>query len=152
MRLGRRSVITLALAALLAMSPACGGSSGGGSSGGGNCTDPFSTSLSGTWFVQEDVSTSSGGCGDSRDNFSVLCTQTDHDLVFLGRTTFAATLCGSRATNDYNFSVPILGGLRTYSNLVIQFSSETAFTGTASWTWNSGTNTCSGTSSFQGTR
>lgn len=153
MDLASRTLIGLALAALVLAPTGCGGSSSdGGGSDPATCNAPFSTTLSGTWFVEETVSVSSGGCGASQSQFSTFLTQTDSRLVFLGQTTFSATLCGSRATNDYDFSVPVSGGLRTYRNLVIAYSSETAFTGTAQWDWDSGTNTCSGTSTFTGTR
>ena len=143
-----------ALCCMLLLCGACGGGSSDGSSGGDGCAEP-TINVSGFWAVQE--TTSSQGCGSELNQFGVSITQAGSSLIILGRTTFSATLCGSRATNNGPVSVPIVGGspvpgIRTYSSILLQFSSSSAFTGTGTWSQSAGGTSCSGTSTFSGTR
>ena len=80
--------------------------------------------------------------------------QTDELLTFFAdETTWQATLCGSRATNNFPFSAPSNGGIHTVNTMLIQFQSETAATGSTTWSWrNASGMTCSGTSTFNLTR
>lgn len=152
-----RTMLGWSLVCMLLVGGACGGGGGGGSSdsGGDGCTADPLQGVGGFWAVQE--TTSSQGCGSELNQFTVSITQTGASLIFLGRTTFTATLCGSRASNNNPVSVPIVGGspvpgIRTYSSLLITFSSTSAFTGTGTWTQSAGGTSCSGTSTFAGTR
>lgn len=135
---------------------ACGGGSSGSDGGGGaDCPDPAFDNLSGFWLVQE--TTQSQSCGSELNQFTTSITQTGSTLIFLGRTTFTASMCGSRATNDHPVSVPIVGGspvpgIRTYSSIVLSFPSSSSFNGTGTWTQTAGSTSCSGTSTFTGTR
>jgi hypothetical protein len=151
---GRRIARGLVIAGLVSLCVACG-SSGGSSGGSGDCGAPFSTNLGGTWLVQETSTGETGGCATTQRTFQTGCVQTvtGESLTFIGATTWTATLCGSRASANGIFSVPDGSGFRQYRNLVLQFSSETAFTGTASWTFTSTSgSTCTGSSTFQGTK
>ena len=149
-----RTMLGWSLVCALLIGGGCGGSSGGTSSGDG-CTATPLQGLGGFWAVQE--TTSSQGCGSELNQFTISITQNDESLIILGRTTFAATLCGSRATNNTPVSVPIVEGspvpgVRTYSSIVLTFSSTSAFTGTGTWSQSAGGTSCSGTSTFAGTR
>ena len=152
-----RATLGWALVCVLLLGGACGGGSGGGGGGGGDdgCTTPPLEGLGGFWAVQE--TTSSQGCGSELNQFTTSITQMDSSLLFVGRTTFGATLCGSRATNDHPVSVPIVEGspvpgIRTYSSILITFSSTSGFTGTGTWSQSAGGTSCTGTSTFAGTR
>ena len=148
-----RSMLGWSLVGLLLLGGACGGGSSSGGTG-GECAEP-SVNVNGFWAVQEN--TTSDVCGSELNQFSVTIQQDGSELILLGRTTFAATLCGSRATNNAPVSVPIVGGspvpgIRTYSSIIMTFSSNNAFTGTGTWSQTAGGSTCSGTSQFSGTR
>lgn len=150
----RRSMLGWVLIGVLCFGGACGGGGGGGDSGGGDCVEP-TLEVGGFWAVQE--TTSSDGCGSELNQFNVSIDQDGSSLIILGRTAFSATLCGSRATNDAPVSVPIVQGspvpgIRTYSSLILTFSSNNAFTGSGTWSQSAGGTSCSGTSEFQGTR
>ena len=151
----RRSTIGWILVGALLFAGACGGGgSSSGDSGGGDCAEP-GVEVGGFWAVQE--TTSSDGCGSELNQFNVSIQQDESSLIILGRTTFSATLCGSRATNDAPVSVPIVSGspvpgIRTYSSIILTFSSSNAFTGTGTWSQSAGGTSCSGTSQLQGTR
>lgn len=147
----------LGIACLLLAGLGLGTACGGGGSGSGDpvdCADPSFLNLTGTWFAQE--ITSSEQCPATGRNFSLTISQTGSQLVFFGTTSWTATMCGSRATNDQSVTIPIDNGLRTYpaGALVLTWSSATAFSGTARWTFTqgSGQQSCSGTSTFSGTR
>lgn len=133
---------------------ACGGGSSSDDSGGGDCVEP-TLDVSGSWAVQEQ--TTSDVCGSELNQFGVGIQQDGSSLIFLGRTTFSATMCGSRASNNAAVSVPItegspVPGIRTYSSLILTFSSPNAFTGTGTWSQSAGGTSCSGSSTFTGTR
>jgi len=151
-----RATLGWVLVGALLLGGACGGGGGGssGDSGGGDCAEP-TLDVGGFWAVQE--TTSSQSCGSELNQFSVNILQNGSSLTFLGRTTFSATMCGSRASNNNPVSVPIVEGspvpgIRTYSSLVLTFSSNSAFTGTGTWSQSAGGTSCSGTSTFAGTR
>ena len=148
------SILALLIAAL-GLGTACGGGGGNDSDGDtSDCADPAYLNLSGNWFVQE-LSTSDQ-CPSSGRNFSTFITQTGSSLLFLGTTTWTATMCGARATNDLPVTIPIDNGLRTYARggIVLTWSNVSTMSGTARWTFTqgSGQQSCSGTSTFNGTR
>lgn len=145
-RLGLLGLLCLSAAGL---SAACGGGDSGGSSE-PECAAPAFTNLGGNWFVQETMS--STDCPIAQPEYSILITQADSQLTIVGRTSFRAEICGSRAEATSDPTVVTENGVRTYRNLIMSFSSDTQFSGTAQWTLQSDATTCSGTSSFTGIR
>lgn len=133
----------------LLLAGACGGGSSGGSSG--ECPPPTYTNLSGAWYVEE-VLQGDAGCDSGLNQFQIGMTQTDATLVILGRTTFTASICGTRAVNTLPVTVVTSNGTYTYSSIVLSFTSATGFTGSGRWTRYGPDGSCTGTSSFTGTR
>jgi len=134
------------LAGVLLLAAACGGSSGSV-----DCPDPTYTNLSGFWVVEE-VLQGDAGCDSGLNQYQISVTQTDATLVILGRTTFTANICGTRATNSAPVVVVTVNGTWTYSSIVISFTGPDTFTATGRWTRQSVVGACSGTSTFQGAR
>lgn len=149
MRILRSGRAVLALTLTLAFALACGGGGGPGDEG-GDCPDPSFTNLTGVWLVDE-VSTGNG-CANSNPQYRVTFTQAGSEILVFGRTTFAMTICGTRASANVNPTVITTSGIITYRNLVLTFPSDTRFTGTAQWTLQSGSSTCDGSSTFTGVR
>ena len=152
----RRAWTTLAtIGILVAVLAACGGSSdstddsGGNGGSGGDCADPTFTNLTGVWSVQNDVT---GYCAETVEQFEIYMEQDGAELRIIGQISFTTTICGSRAAADRPLSYLRDGGVMTVNNLVLSFSSDTRFTGTAQWTWTKDTASCSGNMSLQGGR
>ncbi|MFV1959640.1 MAG: hypothetical protein ACC662_09540 [Planctomycetota bacterium] len=142
---------TLLVLAALPLLAACGE---GGDSGSGDpvtCPPPFSLGLAGTWLVDQTFF----GDGCSTNGFgqgAILIFQNEAQLTVVSRATFQTVLCGSRATAQAPYSYATNGGILTVTQYVVQFSSAQAASGTSSWTWSNGVDTCSGTSEFTLTR
>jgi len=138
---------------LVAVLAACGGgdstSDSGDSGDGGSCAEPSFSDLTGIWTIENKIT---GDCQDEVDVYEVYVELSGDQLRIIGKTSFTATLCGSRAAADRPISYVRNGGVETVTNLVLQFSSDTRFTGTAAWTWTFESSTCSGNMAITGGR
>ena len=144
-----RGMAYACLALLVGTLGACGGGGSDSGNSGGDCPDPAFTDLTGVWAVENQIS---GDCQNELERFEVFIDQSDAELKFLGRTSFTATLCGSRASADRPVSYVRNGGVMTVNNLVLTFPNNTTFSGTAQWTWTMGSSECSGSMSISGLR
>lgn len=144
--------LVLLLAILVAL-PACGG--GRDEEDDPNfpdgCGAPFTEGLTAVWIFQEILEGDTcQTTGLNRGTFFVL--QDYRSLTFQGeQTIWQATLCGSRATGG-PFSFPRDGGIHTVQSILIQFQSTTRASGNTTWSWTNGSESCSGTSTFEMTR
>jgi len=142
---------TLLVLAALPLLAACGEGGGSGASDPSVCPPPFSQGLAGTWIV--DQTFFGDGCNtDGLGQGTILIFQNDAQLTVVGRATFQTVLCGSRATAQAPYSYAANGGILTVTQYVVQFSSAQAASGTSTWAWSNGVDTCSGTSEFTLTR
>ena len=146
---GARAAIGV-LICLLVLLPACGSGRDEEDSDRfpGECLPPFTEGLTGTWSFQEILEGET--ClttGLNRGTFFLL--QDYRALTFTGISTiWTATLCGSRATAT-PFSFPKEGGVHTVKSLLIQFSSPNRASGSTTWSWTNGSESCEGTSTFE---
>ncbi len=137
------------LIVLLGTLGACGGGGGDSGSSGGECPAPAFEDLTGVWTVENEIS---GDCQNEVERFDLYIEQDGAELQFLGRTSFPATMCGTRASADRPISYVRNEGVMTVNNLVLTFPNNTSFTGTAQWTWVAGSVECRGSLSIRGIR
>lgn len=148
-RLARPALVLALLLALLLLGPACGGGGTSGDDEVGTCVPPFSDNLTGTWVLEQEwFANDCAFVGPSQG--TLLITQNDNQLTIFGQGATTATLCGSRAQSNGSFSYLVNGGTMTITRFIVQFSSESAATGSTSWIWrnNQGAESCSGTSTL----
>jgi hypothetical protein len=149
----RLLLFAVVLAALTLALPACGGARDEEDDPAfpDSCLPPFSEGLSGAWYFQEVLA--GEDCATTGLNQGAFFMLQDYrGLTFQGQqTVWQATLCGSRATGG-PFAVPRNGGVHTVETILIQFQSTTSATGTTTWSWTNGSETCSGTSTFDMTQ
>ncbi|GAA0748363.1 hypothetical protein LRH25_12980 [Ideonella azotifigens] len=141
----------LALGSLLSVLAACGG--GGGdddkSSGSGQSLD-----VAGTWDIAE--TKGSNNCGDpvgEKTLYSVTIQQTGNSLKL--QTEDGQVFNGSIQTDtvEWTGSYPEEGGTTTLNELKVTVTSDAkSLSGSSSWTWTKGSESCSGTTEVSGTR
>ncbi|WP_455210292.1 fibronectin type III domain-containing protein [Kaarinaea lacus] len=142
------SLSTCAL--ILAILTACSGGGGDGTSPGLNA--PVAD-ISGTWNITEDGSSNCPGEQAYHNEFSIIVAQTGNSLtVSTPAGTFNGTIDGDRVA--WTGSYPEDGGTTTITAMQLTVSSDgNSLSGTSSWNWSDGIDSCSGTTqSINGAR
>jgi len=144
--------LTLILFALAA----CGGGGGGGGGGvgGGGPASPIAD-VSGTWTITEQgVSDCEGEETFSRGPYQVTVTQTGNNLTVVTPVgTFSGTINGDKVS--WGGSYPEQGGgTTTINSMTLTVAADgNSFSGSSTWSWSDGTESCSGTTqATNGTR
>lgn len=112
---------------------------------------PPAFDLTDSWSISETVDATGCGEGTLVDDWTLTATQSGNSLTAVTPVgTFTGTVSGSRVrwSGDY----PEDGGTTTITVTATIDSSGDALSGTSTWSWTDGTNSCSGTSVFTGTR
>lgn len=138
-------LVLMALFFLVVVLCACGGSSGGGS-----CADP-TVDLTDSWLITETNNTND--CGEGiQSPYTLVATQSGSDLSVyspnLGQT-FSGQVCGAAFT--YTGSYPEDGGTTVLDPVSANISGDT-MSGTSTWRWSDGSESCSGVTEFTATR
>lgn len=146
----RRAIAVCSMLALCA----CGGGGGGGGEGTPPATRAPSADLTGTWTVTETgVSNCPGEATFSVGPYQVNVTQSGNNLtVVTPAGTFSGTIDGDKA--KWTGSYPEDGGTTTITSMTLTVSADdNHFSGSSTWSWSDGRNTCSGTTqAINGTR
>jgi hypothetical protein len=147
MGMRRRLYQLVLIGGLSALFAGCGGGGGGG--GDEALVAPIGD-LSGVWTVSD--TPSSTQCAVYPDEYPLTLTQTGNSLsVFDGSNTFNGTISGN--TVRWTGSYPDAGGTTTITSLTATVAPTcNSFSGNSTWTWSAPGETCSGTSTFTGTR
>lgn len=130
-----------------------------GSGGGEDCEDS-TVDISGTWTITETTSTSSSFCaGDDgvTRTITVTVVQSGSNITVtvgsdggeLAGAVFSGSICAD--ISDWSGSYEDDGGTTTVTGADIT-ATDTSFTGTTTWTFTDGTNSCTGTTTLTGTR
>jgi hypothetical protein len=113
--------------------------------------------VSGTWSVQEGVATASGVCSGSvgrTNNYTITIEQDAAALTVtvsaLPGTTFHGTISGDRVTWSGSFRED--EGTTTFTDMDLRVDSTTTYSGTVSWRWSGGGESCTGTTEVSGSR
>lgn len=141
----------LAIFLILTLLGACTGSSGDGNANNEN-TDPIGD-LSGNWQVTGTESSSTPECDGV--SFSTLATivQSGNNISATGDD--GSSLSGTITGNQVSFSgsYPEDGGTTIINSSTLTISTDcNQFSGNDSWSWTNGVLSCSGTSTYTGTR
>ena len=137
---------------VLFISACGGGGGGGGDTGGGGTVTPIGD-VSGSWSVDETTATTN--CqgevpGTTTTNtYALNLTGSTITLISNGNT-YSGTMDGNRITGSASY--PEDGGTTTASVDSIVADSCDSFTGTTTWSWTDGVESCNGTTSLTGTR
>lgn len=141
-RLLRILLLLLATGSLLA----CGGSDDDDNDGGSSTPGNFA----GTWSISEVVDASDCGEGIYTTTYSITVTQSGSSIsVVTPVGTFSGTVSGNSLS--WTGSYPEDGGTTTIDSLTGNLSGST-ISGTSSWSWTDGAFSCSGTTTWTGTR
>ena len=147
----------LVLVTVLALLSACGG--GGGGTDNSNIgskktgSNPPIGDMSGTWQVAGTDISSTAACNGVGFNVTATIIQSGNDLNVTGLR--ASTLSGTISGNQISFlgSYAEDGGTTTISKSILTITTDcNQFTGNDSWSWTDGSFSCSGTSTYTGTR
>ncbi len=141
----RRSVSLWVCAAISAalLATGCGG--------GGEDSIVVPASVGGTWSITETGTTND--CGDPVDPpYAITVTQNGSSVtVTTPAGTFSGTVSGSSLS--WSGSYPDNGGTNTINSLTATIAAlGVSLSGSSSWSWTDGVTSCSGTTSFTGTR
>lgn len=126
---------------------ACGGGGGGG---GDSCAEP-TVDISGSWRITETSTTNDCGEG-THSPYTLVATQSGKDLSVFSPNqgqTFPGQVCGNSFT--YTGSYPEDGGTTVLDPVRATISGDT-ISGTTTWRWSDGFESCSGTTDFTATR
>ena len=126
-------------------------STGGG--GGDGDPDPPIADISGTWSITETMG--SNTCGEvpgSQNTYSITVTVSGNSVtVVTPAGTFTGTIDGDQL--EWTGSYPDDGGTTTINSMDLTVSANgSSVSGTTSWSWTDGTESCSGTTTVNGTR
>jgi len=124
------------------------------SSGGGGDSAPAAPvgDITGSWSVNETSDATNCGDGIVVSNYTLTVTsQAESAITYTSNSnTFNGTLSGNKLTSSGSY--PEGGGTVTGSTTITIDSVCSAFTGTATWSWSDGVDSCSGTATLTGTR
>ncbi len=138
--------VFLVLAAAVAMA-GCGGGSGGGT-----CA-AATANVTGVWAISETATSADSSCSGT-DNYSLTGTQaTGASAVTVTDTrgrSYSGTMCGNVGTASVPFSYAEDGGTTTISALSFTVTGG-SLSGTSTWSWSDGSQSCSGSTTFTGT-
>jgi hypothetical protein len=128
------------------------GSSGGSGGSGGS----GSTSFAGTFSGSSTTTVVSGSCTSETDTGTITISDQGSGTFSItgiaGQTFTGSEISGSLVSNS-SFSYPEEGGTTTVTSWSASLDgSGDTLTGFATWNWTDGTDSCSGTSNFSGTR
>ena len=147
-------LIQLLVLLLALMVSACSGGGGDGGTGGNKTeTNPPIGDMSGTWQVTGTDTSSTAACDGVGFNVTATIVQSGSDLNVTGFRT--SSLSGTISGNQMSFtgSYSEDGGTSTISKSILSITSDcNQFTGNDSWSWTDGAFSCSGTSTYTGTR
>jgi len=135
---------------ILAILSACGGSDGGSTP---NVTKPPVGDLSGKWQVTGLDSSTSLACNGINYAFTATIVQSGGNLTYAGDngSSLSGTISGNTVSMSGSF--PEDGGTTTVNSLTSTVAADcNQFTGNDSWSWTDGVTSCTGTSTFTGTR
>jgi hypothetical protein len=141
MRTHKGSLLTTLLCATLAVALACGDDDAP--------TGTTDLEVAGTWSITEVVSTS-GACSSGTDTYTATVTQSGTSItVNIGGLTYGGTLSGNSLS--WSGSYPEDGGTTTTS-ISLTFASNSSLSGSSSWSWTDGMESCTGTSTISGSK
>lgn len=133
-----------------------GCSGGAGSGDDTNSTTTPIGNVTGNWAITENVDATACGDGVYLDDYNLNVTMTDNSVSLYDPATgnaYSGTLNG----NQLSYTGTIPGDPSDGGTVDVNFSgtldvSCNSFSGTASWTWSSGVQSCSGTTAVSGSR
>ncbi len=155
-RAASRTLRLAALAGAVALATACGGGGGDNPAPAQSAPpsqQPAAVDVSGRWQISENGTSNCPGEATFTDSYQISITQQGSSLSV---TTPAGTFSGVLNGRDLSWtgSYPEDGGTTTITSLSATIAADNnSFTGSASWTWSNGTQSCSGrTDPFRGSR
>lgn len=167
-RWGLWAVLLCAAAAMMACSPTSGrsksdasspGTTGGSSGGttGGTSNTTGAMDVSGAWAITETVKSASGVCAESigsSSSYTVNVSQNGSSLTVTVSTlpgqSFSGSLSGSTLSWTGSYAEPS-GGTSTITSMSLTVSGN-SLSGNSNWSWSGSGESCTGASSFTGTR
>ena len=143
----------LVLLLALMLSSCSGGGGDGGKGGNKTENNPPIGDMSGTWQVTGTDTSSTTACDSVGFDVTATIVQSGNDLNVTGFRTssLSGTISGDQMSFTGSYSED--GGVSTISKSNLSIASDcNQFTGKDSWSWTDGSFSCSGTSTYTGTR
>lgn len=108
--------------------------------------------LTGTWSISETVDATACGEGIYDDDYTAAVVQNGNTLsVTIGGLVFNGTISGSRVS--WTGSFPEDGGTTTITSMTLTVDpAGDALSGSSTWRWTDGVDTCSGTTTVAGSK
>jgi hypothetical protein len=115
-------------------------------------SEPTTTlDIAGTWTITENVDGTDCGDGTYTDTYDLSVSQNGSSItVGIGGLTFSGTLNGSNLT--WSGSFPEDGGTTSVNITATVASSGDSLSGSSTWGWSDGVESCAGTSTFTGVK
>ena len=115
-------------------------------------SEPTTTlDIAGSWTITENVDATGCGGGTYSDVWTASVSQSGSSITLTtSGLTFSGTLNGNQLT--WSGSYPEDGGTTTVNMTATIASSEDSLSGSSTWSWSDGVDSCTGTTTFTGVK